>query len=31
MSKLAWGSVAVGVIATLLVLWFMNSRKKASV
>jgi hypothetical protein len=28
MSRIAWGSFAVGVIATMLVLWFMKGRKK---
>lgn len=31
MSRIAWGSFAVGVIATVLVLWFMKGRKKAGV
>ena len=30
MSKIAWGSFAVGVIAALVVLWFMKSRKKVA-
>lgn len=30
MSKIAWGSFAVGVVATLVVLYFMKGRKKAA-
>lgn len=31
MSKIAWGSFFVGVVATFAVMWFLKSRKKASV
>ena len=30
MKRIAWGSFAVGVIATLVVLYFMKGRKKSA-
>lgn len=30
MSRLSWGSVAVGVIAALVILWLMRSRRKTA-
>lgn len=30
MGRIAWGSFAAGVVATLLVTWFLKSRQKAA-